>query len=96
MQRSITDDWNRVYVRVNATIDKTGYMLPTSITWDDGRTFPIDSIISVRPASSVIPHLSGDCYHVMIHGEQKHLYFDRVTWANGGVIGRWSVLIPTA
>ena len=29
----------RVYVKVASEFDSTGYMLPTSITWADGRTF---------------------------------------------------------
>ena len=33
----------RVYVRVASEFDSTGYMQPTSITWADGRTFPIES-----------------------------------------------------
>lgn len=31
----------RVYVKVASEFDSTGYMQPTSITWADGRTFPI-------------------------------------------------------
>ena len=30
----------RIYVKVASEFDSTGYMLPTSITWADGRTFP--------------------------------------------------------
>ena len=32
----------RVYVSVSSIFDSTGYMQPTSITWTDGRTFPIE------------------------------------------------------
>ena len=34
----------RVYVKVNSDFDTTGYMQPRSITWLDGRTFPIDVV----------------------------------------------------
>lgn len=39
----------RVYVKVTSDFDSTGYMQPRSITWVDGRTFPIEAVrISVR------------------------------------------------
>lgn len=34
----------RVYVKVASEFDSTGYMQPTSITWADGRTFPIETV----------------------------------------------------
>ena len=34
----------KVYVKVTSEFDSTGYMQPTSITWSDGRTFPIDQV----------------------------------------------------
>ena len=33
----------RVYVRVVSDFDATGYMLPRSIIWDDGREFHISA-----------------------------------------------------
>ena len=38
----------RVYVSVSSIFDSTGYMQPTSITWTDGRTFPIESVRDYR------------------------------------------------
>ena len=40
----------RVYVKVSSDFDSTGYMQPTSITWSDGRTFPIETVRDFRPA----------------------------------------------
>ena len=34
----------RVYVKVDSSFDPTGFMQPTSITWSDGRTFPIEIV----------------------------------------------------
>ena len=34
----------RIYVKVDSTFDSTGYMLPTSITWADGRTVAAELI----------------------------------------------------
>ena len=42
----------RVYVSVSSIFDSTGYMQPTSITWTDGRTFPIESVRDYRPADA--------------------------------------------
>ena len=42
----------RIYVNVNSDFDATGYMLPRSITWKDGRTFRIESVRDYRPASA--------------------------------------------
>ena len=39
----------KVYVKVNSTFDPTGFMQPTSITWSDGRTFPIETVRDFRP-----------------------------------------------
>ena len=48
----------RVYVKVSSDFDSTGYMQPTSITWSDGRTFPIETVRDFRPPgllTTVIP-----------------------------------------
>ena len=42
----------KVYVKVDSTFDPTGYMQPTSITWSDGRTFPIETVRDFRPAGT--------------------------------------------
>ena len=42
----------RVYVKVTAEFDSTGYMQPVAITWSDGRTFPIEKVLEFRPADS--------------------------------------------
>ena len=39
----------RVYVKVDSSFDPTGFMQPTSITWSDGRTFPIEIVRDFPP-----------------------------------------------
>ena len=34
----------KIYVKVNSDFDSTGYMMPRTITWADGRTFKIDEV----------------------------------------------------
>ncbi len=43
--------YEKIYVKVNSDIDSTGYMMPRTITWSDGRTFKIDEVKDFRPAS---------------------------------------------
>lgn len=81
----------RVYVKVNSDFDNTGYMQPRSITWKDGRVFPIDAVKDFRPASSLDRSLPGDCYTVVIKGVQKHLFFERSQDRFASHFGRWFV-----
>lgn len=66
----------RVYVKVDSSFDPTGYMQPTSITWSDGRTFPIETVRDFRPAGTADNGYSGDCFTVLIQGQEKHLFFE--------------------
>lgn len=81
----------KIYVKVNSDFDSTGYMQPRMIIWEDGRTFPIERIKDFRPASSLSSCLQGDCYTVIIHGEEKHLFFERTNALFPGRFGRWFV-----
>lgn len=81
----------KIYVKVNSDFDQTGYMLPRSITWADGRTFKIDSVRDFRPASSFAGGKSGDCYTVLIGGQEKHLFFERSSELFAARAGRWFV-----
>ena len=55
----------KIYVKVNSDFDSTGYMMPRTITWADGRTFKIDEVKDFRPASTLAKGHSGDCYTVV-------------------------------
>lgn len=81
----------RVYVKVTSDFDSTGYMQPKSITWEDGRTFPIDAVRDFRPAGSANNDFSGDCFTVLIQGQEKHLFFEHIDRRFSGRIGRWFV-----
>ena len=81
----------RVYVKVNSDFDSTGYVQPRSITWKDGRVFKIDSVKDFRPSTSIEHGLPGDCYTIVINGELKHLFFERIDPRFTGRLGRWFV-----
>ena len=81
----------RVYVKVNSDFDSTGYVQPRSITWKDGRVFKIDAVKDFRPSTSIEHGLPGDCYTIVINGELKHLFFERIDPRFTGRLGRWFV-----
>lgn len=91
MRTSSAPHMERVYVKVNSDFDSTGYMQPKSITWADGRTFPIDAVRDFRPAGTANNNFSGDCFTVMIQGQEKHLFFEHIDRRFTGRIGRWFV-----
>lgn len=86
----------KCFVQVSIDVDRTGYMQPKSITWQDGRNFDIEKTVDCRPASNMHPGLSGDCYTIVVRGQTKHLFFERSTQQSGGRIGRWYFEIPVA
>ena len=82
----------KIYVKVNTDFDSTGYMLPRTIIWNDGRVFRIESVKDFRPACSVERGRSGDCYTVVIKGEEKLLFFEKASSFFAPRIGRWFVM----
>lgn len=80
----------RIYVKVVSRFDKTGYMLPVGIIWEDGRTYQIDEVKQVQPAEMVSNH-SGECFTVMIKGQEKLLFFERTSPLFRSQLGRWFV-----
>ena len=84
----------RIYVKVNTDFDLTGYMVPRSIIWSDGRIFTIDAVRDFRPASTLEKERGGDCYTVVIRGEEKLLFFEMFA----SRVGRWFVetAVPAA
>ena len=81
----------KVYVKVNSDFDATGAVTPKVIIWEDGRSFRIEAIRDFRPACTMESGRSGDCYTVIIHGEQKYLFFERTGAMFGSRLGRWWV-----
>ena len=84
----------KVYVKVNSDFDATGYLQPRSITWSDGRTFKIDAVRDFRPASTLGKGRTGDCFTVLIRGEEKHLFFEKTSELFESRVGRWFVECP--
>ena len=71
-------------------------MVPKAIIWSDGRVFAIEEVRDFRPASTLINGHSGDCYTVVIRGEEKHLFFEKTSDLFASRYGRWFVECPVA
>ena len=72
----------KVYVKVGVVFREDGMMLPRSLTWEDGRKYPIDRVLDVRPACAERAGGQGDRYTVMIGGQHRYLFLNTVrTWA---------------
>lgn len=83
--------YEKVYVKVNSDFDSTGYMVPRTITWADGRTFRIDEVKDFRPASTLRKGHGGDCYTVIIRGEERFLFFEKTSDFFAARYGRWYI-----
>ena len=78
----------RVYVNVVLSVDSTGFMKPSAIKWTDGRTFDIERIRDFRPASAAGNDINGDCYTVVIKGQDRYLFFEEANPHFSGRPGR--------
>lgn len=87
MEQRAKKKLSRIYVKVTSVFDATGYMQPNAIIWSDGRTFPIEEIRDFHPADDI----NGDCYTVVIKGQEKHLFFERTDPRFTNRLGRWFV-----
>ena len=92
MNRNCHRKTEKVYVKVTSDFDATGYMQPRQITWGDGRT--IEQVRDFRPANT-IADLPGDCYTVMVKGQEKYLFFERSDPRFPSRFGRWFVEVES-
>lgn len=70
-------------------ININAYRIPPIIVVCD--VFAIDAVRDFRPAGTLGCDCRGDCYTVVIRGEEKHLFFERVDPLFSGRVGRWFV-----
>ena len=82
---------SKVYVSVRVDFREDGKMLPTRLTWRDGRTYDIDKVFSVRPSFAEKAGGMGDRYVVRILGVEKSLFFEHSADPASPVPGRWFV-----
>ncbi len=83
--------YERTYVTVTSTTDSTGFIHPEKVIWDDHRAYKIDEVKDFRPAHTV-GNLPGDCFTVVIRGQIRLLFYERIDAAFKSRYGRWFVL----
>lgn len=83
----------KVYVKVDSVFDSTGYIHPKSIVWTNGKVFEIEKVRDFRPAEMLCEH-PGSCYTVVVNGQERLLFFERVDPRFSGRVGRWYVEVP--
>lgn len=82
---------SKVYVKVVAAFSDDGQMLPAEIIWENGRRYPIDRVLEVRPAAAMKVGGQGDRYTIRVNGQQSYLFFERSEKISGINLGRWFV-----
>ncbi len=92
-QRPLTQQvmYQRTYVTVVASFDPRGFVQPQAVAWADERTYRIDQVTDFRPAGET-EHPTSDCYTVMINGQERRLYFERIPASFKSRLGRWYVM----
>ena len=68
------------YVSVTAIFDEDGNLLPLSITWSDGRKFPIDKVTDVRYAASLKAGGAGIRYTCLIGRKERYIFLEENRW----------------
>ena len=68
------------YVEVLARTDEDGFITPVAITWDDGRTFPVDRVLDRRQAASLKVGGTGLRYLVRIGHATTYLFYENPRW----------------
>ncbi|MDY3617647.1 hypothetical protein [Agathobaculum sp.] len=71
---------SKVYVDVLAAWTADGWIIPKVVKWEDGRKFPIDRILDVRPAASLKAGGAGMRYTVRIGRTQSFLFLEDDRW----------------
>lgn len=70
----------KVFVKVLSETDTTGAVRPVSITWEDGRVYPIDRVTDVRRAASMKAGGMGMRYTCIIRNRTVFLFFEEPRW----------------
>ena len=70
----------KIFVDVEVTFDKDGYMHPRSITWTDGAVYEITRILDVRRSASLKAGGQGIRFLCRIGRKNTFLFFENPNW----------------
>ena len=71
---------SKVYVAVEADFRADGKILPTSVTWENGRKYAIDRVEDIRRAASLKAGGVGIRYTVRIGQRTTWLFLEENRW----------------
>lgn len=71
---------SKVYIDVLAAWTKDGQIIPKVIKWVDGRRYPIDRVLDVRPAASLKAGGAGVRYTIRVGPAQRFLFLENDRW----------------
>jgi hypothetical protein len=70
----------KVFVKVLAEFDSEGQVKPVSITWEDGRVFPVDRVTDARRAVSLKAGGTGMRFTCIIRNKPVYLFYEEPRW----------------
>lgn len=70
----------RKFVKMEAEFDLDGKITPTVLHWPDGKTYPIDKVLDVRPAPSLKAGGQGLRYICRICGQERPIWLEDGRW----------------
>lgn len=73
-------NYTRQYVNVRADFYDDGRIMPLEVHWEDGRVFPIDRVVDIRPSASLKVGGAGIRYTCRIGKNETYLFLDDNKW----------------
>ncbi len=70
----------KVFVDVLVEHTRGGRRIPRLVTFENGRNFPIDRVLSAHRAKNCFPGEAGICYSVRIGRRETFLYEEGERW----------------
>ncbi len=69
-------EYEKRYVGMQVRFDESGKMTPLAVLWEDGRTIPVDRVISFGRAAARVGSVMPVRYVCMIGGRERELYYE--------------------
>ena len=70
----------KIFLKVTAEHDESGFVRPLSLLWPDGRRHDIDRVLDVRQAASMKAGGQGMRYTCRVEGKVLLLFCDEGRW----------------
>lgn len=71
---------SKIYVDVVAKIDSRGTVTPLTVIWENGKSFEIDKVHSIKRAYATKVGGTGIRYEISVSGKRTFLFEDEGKW----------------